>query len=81
MSPADLPPDPSLQVDKTERAQEKVPGLVSVFSWLPPETVPSHSKYILTVCVSVIHNPPEYLWNKGSVEQSLCLGICSLTSC
>lgn len=27
---ADLPPDPSLQVDKTERGQEEVTGLVSV---------------------------------------------------
>ena len=26
---ADIPPDPSLQVDETERAQEEVAGLVS----------------------------------------------------
>lgn len=32
---ADLPPDPPLQVDQAERAQEEVPGLVSGG---PPET-------------------------------------------
>lgn len=30
LPPADLPPDAPLQVDQTERAQEEVPGLVSV---------------------------------------------------
>lgn len=30
LPPADLPPDPSLQVEQAERAPEEVPGLVSV---------------------------------------------------
>lgn len=30
LPPADLPPHPPLQVDQAERAQEEVPGLVSV---------------------------------------------------
>lgn len=30
LPPADLPPDPPLQVEQAERAQEEVPGLVSV---------------------------------------------------
>lgn len=32
LPPAHLPPDATLQVDQTERAQEEVPGLVSLCS-------------------------------------------------
>lgn len=38
LPPADLPPDPPLQVEQAERAQEEVPGLVSV---RPPPHPPS----------------------------------------
>lgn len=41
LPPADLPPDPSLQVDETERAQEEVSGLVSVSSLLLPNAIPA----------------------------------------
>lgn len=39
LPPADLSPDPSLQVDETERAQEEVSGLVSVIFHNTPTNI------------------------------------------
>lgn len=47
LPPADLPPDPSLQVDETERAQEEVPGLVS-----------ARANTSLSISISATHKAP-----------------------
>lgn len=73
MPPADLPPHPSLQVDKTERAQEEVSGLVSALT-LSPLSGPSlfilagtcHCKHILTIQIGVTQTR-----NRGSREHVL----------